>query len=83
MGLIIFIAILLIYLVVPAPVQLIIFIGNLLLPDSVPLVDELVMGFGLVKNLSSIANVLDWISEHKGTCVIIGIIAFLIIVSII
>ena len=65
MGLLIYVIILALYLIMPLPVQLIVCIGNFLIPDAIPVVDELVMIVGLMKKLASLSEILNWLDKHN------------------
>ncbi len=52
MSVVIFVILMLIYLALPFLSKLIVLIGNILIPDIVPVLDEAIMVIGLLNNLS-------------------------------
>lgn len=79
MGLVIGLILICIYLAVPLPVQLILLIVNCLLPDSIYAVDEMIMAASTLKKMSNLANVIDFISEHKILSALIGIVIVIVL----
>lgn len=73
MMVIIFIVGMIVYLILPAPLQLIICIANFFFPDTIPIIDEVIMTVGVVKKIGIIANIFEWAREHEVLATIIGI----------
>lgn len=72
-----------IYCVSPLPLQFIMLIINTLVPDPIPILDELIMYIGFINKLSSLENILDFIVDHKIISFIIGIIVLVIIFNLV
>ena len=79
MGLIIGLILVCIYIAVPLPVQLILLVVNFLLPDSIYAIDEIIMAVSTLKKMSNLANIIDFVSEHKFLAVIIGAVAVIVL----
>ena len=56
---------LLIYLVLPWPLQLIVLLTNSALPDPIPLLDEIIMFASFFKKFINTCRVVIWILENK------------------
>lgn len=82
-SIIIYLIMISIYCVSPLPLQFIMLIINTLVPDPIPILDELIMYIGFINKLSSLENILDFIVDHKIISFIIGIIVLVIIFNLI
>lgn len=81
MMVILFIIVMIVYLILPAPLQIIICIANFFLPDTIPVIDEVVMTVGVIKKLGIIARIWEWAGEHKVLAIIIGILLLGILIT--
>lgn len=82
-SIIIYLIMISIYCVSPLPLQFIMLIINTLVPDPIPILDELIMYIGFINKLSSLENILDFIVDHKIISFIIGIIVLVIIFNLV
>lgn len=72
---------LVIYCVCPLPVQLVAFMINFFLPDSVPFVDEFIMACSSIKKVYDTQNAISFFEEHPvlGKClIVVGIVGLII-----
>lgn len=53
-----------IYIVLPLPLQIIFLLTNIMVPDPIPVLDELVMLISLSKKMSQAGRFLDFINTH-------------------
>ncbi len=72
---------LIIYCICPLPVQLIAFLINIFLPNSVPFIDEFIMACSSIKKVHDIDNAMSFFEEHPalGKALIVIVITGLII----
>ena len=84
MVIIVFGILVLIYISLPLPLQLIIFIANLFMPDPIPILDEVIMIVSILKKLVTFFEIFELFENHPilGT-IILGVIVCLIISGII
>jgi len=75
-AIIIYIFFLLIFIACPLPAQIVLFIINALVPDPIPIFDELIMVIAMLKKLSAIANIAEFLSEHWWARVLLGVLFF-------
>lgn len=69
------------FLVAPFPIRLLIFIVNLLIPDPIPIIDEVLMAAGLISKLLFVERIADFIENHPVISAILGFIIIMLIVS--
>ena len=65
MVIIFYIIFLLIYCVVPAPLQGVVLLLNGFIPDPIPVIDEIIMVIAFCRKLTMALNVYTFISKHK------------------
>lgn len=88
MSLIIALVILAIYLASPLIGKAVLLLINTVIQDPIPLIDEIIMWFGIIRHLDQTLNIADYISEHKkivkGMAIVVGgailLVVFLVIV---
>ena len=69
-----------IYWVIPLPIQIILFIINALIPDMIPVVDELLMVIAMVNRMKKYVAIRNFIRVHK---ILTAVIFVAIIISVI
>ena len=76
-----------VYLCAPVPLQIILTAINFFIPDSIPLLDEIIMVGGILAKIywleDVIDNIIDFISDHKVLCLVIIVIIVAVILYII
>ena len=65
-----------IYCILPLPLQIPLLILNTLLPDSIPYIDEIMMYGSTVKKMMRAEEIIEWVLEHKFLSFVIAIICF-------
>lgn len=61
---IIYVAVLIVFIIVPLPVQIVLFIINLFFPDPLPVIDEAAMAASMLKKLSKLERVMEFKEDH-------------------
>ena len=71
-----------VYFISPLHVRLLIFLANFLMPDPIPILDEVIMIAGIIGKLNFLVTIGEFISEHKKAIlniIIAGIIATIVL----
>lgn len=63
----------LIYVVLPMPLQLVVLILNTAIVDPIPYVDEIIMYASFIKKLARYGRMIEWAEEHKTLLTVIGV----------
>lgn len=71
-GLIVAVLGLLIYLILPMPLQFIALLINSSFPDPIPYIDELIMYAAFIKKMLTVIRIYDWVCDHKIIAIIAG-----------
>ncbi|MBE6098331.1 MAG: hypothetical protein E7198_11210 [Schwartzia succinivorans] len=75
-SLVICLFLLLIYVQSPFPMQVVLLVVNLIVPDPLPYVDECVMALSTINKARGVYNVIrvfEWMANHKKITIAIGI----------
>ena len=70
----------LVYLVLPLPLQFIFLILNTAIPDPIPYLDEIIMYASFIKKLLKYQQAYEWIQDHKTLIKILSVIIIVIII---
>lgn len=79
MIIIIYIVALCIYMALPFPFQLILLIINFLVPDPIPVLDEVIMYASVINKLSFLDNVFSFFEDHEIIAMIVKCILVLLL----
>lgn len=81
----IYIIVFCVYFACPLPLRILIMAINFLLPDPIPIVDEVIMGAGIISKLlflerlgELLSSAMDFIREHKKAVITIIIVMLLV-----
>lgn len=80
MGIIITGILVCVYVSAPLPIQLLMLAVNVILPDSIFAIDEIIMVASTIKKISQAGRIVEVVSENKVLSIIIGIVVALLIV---
>jgi hypothetical protein len=72
-----------IYFIAPLPIRLLMLLINLLAPDPIPVLDEVIMVAGILSKLAFLEEVVEFIEDHPVVSICIGCIVIVLIVILI
>ena len=70
----------LVYLILPLPLQFVVLLLNTAFPDPIPYLDEIIMYASFIKKLLKYQHIMEWIQEHKTFVAAIGIGVLIVII---
>lgn len=79
MAILVYLFFIAIFLVVPLPAQLILLVINFMVPDPIPLLDEVIMSISVLKKLITLGRIWEFFEEHKflTLLIVIGLLVLL------
>ena len=73
-GLLVYGLVIMLYIKAPLPLQVVLLIINIFVPDPIPILDELIMGISTCKKINTFCKVYDrvnWCRAHKALTILI------------